>query len=164
MNIDIIDFTDEQFAALDSEQIEQVREAQVKKERLLSSLAEKKEKEKYRLIKNGIFRSEIYSLVCTKLEQKYAREVEDVKDSLLFYLRFTARQEDQPQVDYTVDYALPYAERYAVVKDYYDEHYPSPRNKYDAFLQDRFLIRYLGEYYSVLYDLYLLQLPSEEED
>ena len=66
MVIDIISYTDTQYAALSEEQILEVQQAQLKKNRLLIKLEEDKRKEKYRLIENGVFLSKIWDLYCEK--------------------------------------------------------------------------------------------------
>ena len=56
MTIDVINYTEEQFAKLNSEQLLEVRRVQTSKNRLERRLEEKKLSEKYRLVKAGIFR------------------------------------------------------------------------------------------------------------
>ena len=85
MNIDIISYTDEQFAALSVEQLEQVREAQLKKNKLTAKLDKEKQEEKFRLVKNGIFLSSIWDVYCQKLETEYEAEVETIREALLFW-------------------------------------------------------------------------------
>ena len=88
MTIDIITFTDEQFAALSEAQIQEIKNVQTEKDELTAALAEKKSKEKYRLLENGIYRSGIYKLIAAKLDEEYNAEVERLREGLLFYLRF----------------------------------------------------------------------------
>ena len=59
MTIDIINYTDEQFAELTEEQILEVEEAQLRKNRLTARLEEDKKREKYRLLEAGVFRSPV---------------------------------------------------------------------------------------------------------
>ena len=60
--IDIIEFTESQFAALSRGQLQTVKTAQQKKDRLYKDLREKLRREKQRLVKNGMFSSGIYDL------------------------------------------------------------------------------------------------------
>ena len=60
MHIDIISYTDVQFAALTEEQLLEVKNAQLKKNRLEDKLNEDLQKERQRLIENGIFLSTIF--------------------------------------------------------------------------------------------------------
>ena len=145
MTIDIIEFTDAQYLALNEEQLQEVMKAQTKKEKLLSSLNEKKRKEKFRLLKNGVFRSNIYDALCAQT----------IKERLLFYLRFSVKTETPVEPPYAVDYALSYAERFAQVRDYYLATYSDPTARMDAFKQDAVAPSYLGEYYASLYDYFL---------
>ena len=94
MEIDIISFTDTQFAALSEAQIMEVKSAQQKKNKLAEKMAETKRKEKARLVENGTFVSRLWDLFCLEQEEKFAVEVENIRDALLFYLRFSARPEE----------------------------------------------------------------------
>jgi len=166
MVIDIISYTDTQYAALSEEQILEVQQAQLKKNRLLIKLEEDKRKEKYRLIENGVFLSKIWDLYCEKLQKEYDNEVENIRESLLFYLRFTSKTEsDSSQTGptdapYTVDYSLTMEERFYIVKEYYETTYTNGKQRYDAFLLDKVAIVYLGELYAPLHD-YLYELGQE---
>ena len=60
MEIDIITFTDEQYATLTETQLQEVYKAQEKKDKLTWKLEEEKREEKHRLLKNGTFVSGIW--------------------------------------------------------------------------------------------------------
>ncbi len=156
MIIDIISYTDEQFAALTEEQIIEIQSVQMKKNRLAEKLSEEKRKEKYRLLKAGIFRSPVWEKICKSLDEDYNLEVENLRDGLLFYLRFTGRN-DSGASPYPVDYGLTYEERLNEVKNYYNGAYPDPKEKFEAFKADKTAKMYLGEYYAPLYELYAAQ-------
>ncbi len=155
MTIDIITFTDAQYSALNGEQLQEVMIAQTKKDRLLSALAEKKRKEKFRLLKNGIFRSGIYEALCAQWDSEYQTQLDKIKERLLFFLRFSTKTETPIGHPYVVDYSLSYEERYMVVRDYYLANYSDPAERMEAFTKDTVAPSYLGEYYSTLHD-YLL--------
>ena len=106
MEIDIISFTDEQFAALTEEQLLEVENVQMKKNRLTEDLEEEKRKEKFRLLKAGVFRSGIWTGICDSLDASYEREVEWLRDGLLFYLRFASKPPEETSAPYEVDYSL----------------------------------------------------------
>ena len=74
MTIDIISYTDEQFAAMTEEQILEVESVQLKKNRLTKKLGEEKRTEKFRLLKAGIFRSPVWEKICAALEESYEQE------------------------------------------------------------------------------------------
>lgn len=158
MVIDIIAFTDLQFALLSEEQVEKVRLAQLKKNKLTENLKKNKEAEKYKLVKRGIFRSGIYEKICEKLEETYETEVADVRDGLLFYLRFTSKSDGAASAPYPVNYSLTYEQRYTQVKTYYDEAYSDGKARFQAFEKDEVAVDYLGEYYKVLYDYYAVRV------
>jgi hypothetical protein len=64
MVIDIISYSDEQFAAMTDEQLLEVQSAQMKKNRLMAALEEDLRKEKYRLIDNGTYLYSMWPLIC----------------------------------------------------------------------------------------------------
>lgn len=157
MKIDIISYTDAQYAALTEEQLLQVKSAQLKKNRLDLKLEEDMQAEKHRLVKNGIFLSKIWDLYCEKLRSEYAVEVENLRESLLFYLRFTAKPDGSSSsaAPYTVNYALTVEERFAIVKQYYETTYSDAEKRFEAFKADTVAVAYLGELYAPLYDYFL---------
>ena len=158
MNIDIISYTDAQYAALSEEQLLQVKAAQLKKNKLDAKLERDKIEEKHRLVKRGIFLSGIWPLYCEKLQQEYEQEVENLRDSLLFYLRCTTKAEQESSAPYTVNYALTVEERFAIVRQYYQVNYTDAQKRYDAFLADSVAPAYLGEMYAPLHDYFLSQI------
>lgn len=157
MTIDIISYTDEQFAELSEEQILEVKSVQLRKNRLAESLKEKKRKEKFRLLKAGIFRSAVWEKICAALEESYNLEVEGLREGLLFYLRFTSKPVSGVTAPYPVDYSLTYEQRLEVVKSYYDGAYTDARERFSAFTSDKVAVKYLGELYAPLYELYAAQ-------
>lgn len=156
MVIDIISYTDEQYAALSKEQLLEIREAQRKKNKLDAALTANLEREKHRLIDNGIFLSEIWGKLQEKLGEEHARAVEEVRESLLFYLRFSSSENGETvQSPYIVNYALSIEERFAIVKTYYEENFQTATARYDAFCDDEIAKVYLGELYAPLHDYFL---------
>ncbi|MBQ8885812.1 MAG: hypothetical protein IJY62_05550 [Clostridia bacterium] len=157
MLIDIITYTDEQFAALTEEQIREVESVQTKKNRLTEALEADKRAEKFKLVKKGIFRSAVFEKLCAELEEAYSVEVENLREGLLFYLRFTTGANGL-SAPYAVNFALTYEERAKIVKEYYDSHYAEPTERFEAFKGDGVAKTYLGEYYSLLFDYFYLQI------
>ncbi len=158
MTIDIISYTDEQFAALTEEQILEIESVQLKKNRLTERLKEEKRKEKFKLLKAGVFRSGIWEKICTALDESYNQELENLRDGLLFYLRFASKTAGT--APYPLDYSLTYEQRLDAVREYYNSAYSSPREKFDAFRADKAAVNYLGEYYAPLYELYAAQAEA----
>ncbi|MBE5740122.1 MAG: hypothetical protein E7349_04625 [Clostridiales bacterium] len=157
MVIDIISYTDAQFAALTEEQLLQVKSAQLKKNRLTAKLQTDLQKEKHRLIENGTYLSTMWQKIQSQLRSVYEQEVANIRDALLFYLRFAAKPEDSEtgDVPYTVDYSLSDVERFNIVKTYYEATYSDGVERFAAFKEDKIAPQYLGELYAPLYDYFL---------
>jgi hypothetical protein len=155
LTIDIIPFTDEQFAALTEEQILEIKSAQLEKNRLQRALTEAKLKEKHRLIDRGIFLSGTWAAYCEKLQKEYEQKIEALRDSLLFYLRFSTKQDAAENGKYTVNYELTVEERMAIVKQYYEMNFQDATARFEAFKADKTAVVYLEEMYAPLYDYFL---------
>ena len=160
MTIDIINYTDGQYANLNDEQLQEVKKAQATKNRLLKKLNENMRLEKYRLVKAGIFRSKIWEKICAELQVNYDAEVEALRDALLFYLQYSGKKQnggsdDSADVGYTLDYSLSIVDRVAIVKDYYLRTYSDPNERFAAFQADTVAPSYLCEAYSSLYQWFL---------
>ena len=151
MVIDIISYTNEQYAALSQEQVIEVKKAQLQKNKLLQKLEETKRKEKFRLIEAGIYRSGIYEKLCQAYQARYEQDVENLRESLIFYLRFTEKpSQGTAEAPYVMDYSLSHSERYDVVKAYYDGNYATALERFNTFADDKNAVSCLGEYYTTL--------------
>ena len=153
MTIDIISFTDDQFARLTDEQLVEVRNVQLKKNRLLRALEEDKKQVKYTMLKKGTYVGASYEKACEELQSVCDEEIENLRDGLLFYLRYAVRDDGQ-EAPYLVDYSLPYEDRISIVRTYYETTYPDAVDRVTAFRQDEVAISYLGELYGPIYELY----------
>ena len=71
MTIDIVTYTDEQYAAMTQEQLKEVRDAQTEKDELKIELEDTLKAERAALVKKGIFNSNLYQMIKTKLEKEY---------------------------------------------------------------------------------------------
>ncbi len=155
MVIDIIGYTEEQYAALSTGKLQKILSAQAKKNALLKKLQERLLKEKQRLIDRGIYTSNIYSKLETELTEACDAEITAIRDALTFYLRYVAdgkSQDKKPEgVPYEVDYSLSEEERMAVVRAYYERAYSDTTARFNAFVADTFAKSYLGEMYAPLY-------------
>ncbi len=157
MTIDIIDYTESQYAALSSEKLEKVRAAQIKKNGILAELSELLKKEKHHLMNRGVFPSTIYEQRAAELTAKYQAKVDEVREGLLFYLHYATNEgtsgdtTNTTQVPYTVEYSLSAEERLTVVRSYYEQTYSNGAERFEAFKKDSFAKSYLGEYYAPLY-------------
>jgi hypothetical protein len=161
MTIDVIHYTEEQYAQLNSEQLLEVRKVQTSKNRLLRRLEEEKLSEKYRLVKAGIFRSEIWENICARLQSAYDAEVEMLRDGLLFYLQYSGQQQNAG-AGYTVDYSLSIVDRTVLVKEYYIRTYSDVNQRFEAFKNDQLAPSYLCEAYSSLYQWFLYDVQNPQ--
>ena len=156
--IDIITFTETQYALLSRGQLQEVKTAQQKKNRLERIFFANLRKERHKLVKNGLYNSELYQLIETRLFEEYEQQVEWIKDNLLFYLRYTMKPSSSDSVTveapYTVDYSLSDSERLEMVRNYYNNRYPTAQGRFDAFAADTIAPQYLGELYAPLYNSY----------
>lgn len=57
---------------------------------------------------------------------------------------------------------MTYEQRLAVVRGHYDSAYPDPKKKFEAFKGDKVALKYLGELYAPLYELYSFRRNREE--
>lgn len=157
MEIDIISYTDEQYAALTTEQIQEVKSAQVEKNELDKALEEALEREKLRLSARGLLLSGLWELYSAKLTAEHDEKVNELREALLFYLRFTTQPEDTAaqEAPYVVNYAYTIEERLEIVRKYYETTYTDAAERFAAFKEDEVAPLYLGEEYAALYDYYL---------
>ena len=156
MTIDIINYTDEQLAALSAEKVLEIREAQLKKNKLLKDLNDRINEEKCNLINRGIYPSDIYDKIVVSLTEECDRKIDELRESLVFFLHYVADDAPivYPDAPYTVDYSLTTEERLFIVKAYYEETYQDEYERYAAFKKDELAKVYLGELYTPLHDYF----------
>jgi hypothetical protein len=158
MTIDIINYTEDQFAALSTEKLEEIRSAQLKKNRLAAALEEKLKAEKQKLVDKGAYPSDVWGKIEEKLRAKYTADVQIIRDGLLFFLHYVAEDENKNTslsgVPYKVDYSLSEEERMLIVKEYYETTYVDAAQRYTAFKEDSFVKVYIGELYLPLHDYF----------
>ncbi len=153
MKIDVIDYTAGQLAALTEEQLQEVKSAQMKKNRLVRKRDEALREEKRRLVNNGMFFAEVWARVKAEIEQTYATEIEWVRDGLLFYLHYVQGVVDS--APYPLDYSLSEFDRVMAVREYYETTYTDPDERLAALEADTVAPRYLGESYKGLWQYYV---------
>lgn len=166
MNIDIIVFTEAQYATLNYEQRKILYAAQEKKNAMQKQLETDRENAKLQLIANGTARSNMLSLLYLELEDEYDRAVSDLRtvtlDAIVSAIdpsdssgddtEGTGSSVETSEVVYdpsNPDYSLSYADRFRLVKEYYMK-IEDPERRYAAFLEDPAAEDYLGEYYSTM--------------
>ncbi len=154
MVIDIIDYTNEQYALLTVEQLVEVRAAQDKKNRLQAKLNADLKAMEADLVQKGMFLSSVLATEAARLTQAYEAEVAALRESLLFYLRFYNDPQAAPDesAPYVLDYSLSDDERYYQVRDYYLETYEDAVERFEVFEKDMVAPRYLTQFYGTLYD------------
>ena len=152
MEIDIIDYTSEQYVLLSTEQILEVRAAQEKKNKLEKQFALSLQEAEKRYIENGTYHSTAYTSAVANLQTEYEQEVEKVREALLFFLQYTSRS--TANGSYPLDYSLTYLEREAVVREFYLIAYPDAAERFETFKADKVALQYLGERYAPLYDYF----------
>ncbi len=154
MTIDIINYTEAQYAALSAVKLQEVREAQMKKNALVAKLESQKAKEKARLIDRGIFPSSIWARREAELTEACEAEINVLRETLLFYLHYANEKGTVAVPDgvpYPVDYSLSEVDRMLALKSYYENAYTDDTERFNAFVDDEFARTYLGERYGSLY-------------
>lgn len=156
MIIDIIDYTSEQYSFLTVQQLTEVRSAQDKKNKLQAKLNEDLKAMRADLVQKGIFLSSILETETARLTSAYEAQVEALRESLLFYLRYYNDSPTTPEVSegYVPDYRLSDEERYYQVRDYYLATYQDDLERFEAFKKDEVAANYLTQYYGTLYDYF----------
>ena len=159
MQFDIIDMTEEELTALSTVQMRLLRSAQREKDELTVKLAEDKQTFYNILISNGTSDSSLYEDKCAELDEAYQREVEIIKDDLVYNmsLNVPTADDDNPsgsgeEVGYIVDYSLSYLDRYQIVRNYYMS-IADPAERIAAYTADDTAQDYLGQYYTTLYNV-----------
>ena len=118
------------------------------------------QKERDKLVKKGIYNSNLYQLMKDKLEKEFEDRVAFIRDCLLFFLRYSSHPNDSGlDAPYEVNYAQSYEARFNVLKKYYTTEYEDPMEAFEAFKLDKFALNYLGELHAALYD-YLRSLAG----
>ena len=155
MKIDVIDYTKAQLDALKRKDLLLIKAAQLKKNALDRSFAEKKRKEKERLLDNGTFLSGLFEEFCQSAQAEYDDELEYLKESLVYDLLYKRKNEKEYQAPYEIDFTLSEEERMQIVLTYYMNAYSDGEERFEAFSEDAFAKLYVGECYKALYDALL---------
>lgn len=153
MNIDILNLTEAQIAALSYAQRKILYEGQQKKDELTQKLEKEMENAKLLLIAQGVARSDMLSYKYLALEEDYEQAVEILAKQTLEGMEAAPADGDVTTVTQTEysyptnpNYSLSYPDRFAAVKTYYMK-MEDAEERYAAFLADTLAKSYLGEYY-----------------
>ncbi len=150
MEIDIIDYTAGQYAALSTDALEEILKAQRRKDALVVAFEKKKATEKRKMIDRGCFLSNVWERLEEEMTEEHEAEVTVLREKLLFYLHY-ADNGGGAELPYPVDYSLSVEGRMAVLRDYYVGAYDDALERFEAFDEDTFARTYLGEGYASLW-------------
>ena len=162
MTYDILDLEEDDILAMSVVQTKLLRTAQKSKNELEHQLEEEKQAFYNIVVANGTLNSSIYEAKCAQLDAEYEREVEILREQLIFNLSLNEPTTDDELGDsglgedegtgYIVDYSLSYVDRYTIVKSYYMA-IADPAERLALYAADTTAMEYLGQYYNTLYNL-----------
>lgn len=156
MTFDIIELNEGELEKFSAIQMQLLRTAQKKKNELRHKLDANLELFKEMITGNGMVNSTLYEQKREELEAEFDYQVEILKEQLLYSLEinepYPDDDKDQEMVGYIVDYTLSYTDRYAIVREYYLA-IDDPALRMKLYTDDDVAKRYLGSYYSVLYNV-----------
>lgn len=156
MTFDIIELNEGELEEFSAIQVQLLRTAQKKKNELRHKLESDLELFKKLILGNGTANSTLYEQKKGELEAEFEYQVAILKEQLIYSLDinepYPDGEEDQEMVGYIVDYTLSYTDRYAIVREYYLA-IDSPALRMQLYTDDDVAKRYLGSYYSVLYNV-----------
>lgn len=158
MTFDLVEYTEEELEALSVIQMQLLRNAQKKKDELRHKMEIELNMFKQVVLSNGMQASTLYEQKAAALEAEFEYQVEILKEQLLYSIRLNEPpsegdgEADTETAGYLVDYSLPYSDRYSIVRDYYLS-IPDPALRMQKYTDDEVAKRYLGKYYSTLYNV-----------
>ncbi len=160
LTIDILDLSESEVEALSVVQQKLVRTAQKSKNELEHQLELDKQSYFDILVGAHMLNSSLYEDKCAELDGEYEREVEILREQLIFNLALNEPTTDDELGDdggdesagYVVDYSLTYLERYIIVRDYYLA-IEDADERMALYTADTTAMAYLGKYYTTLYNV-----------
>ena len=164
MEFDIIDLTAEEVEKLTVIQLKLLRTAQKKKDELEYAFDKDMQLFKQVTMTNDFTASSLYTAKYNSLKTEFDREVEILREQLIFNMSLNEPTHDDDMGDsgtegpYPVDYSLSYLERYIVVRDYYMS-IPDANERLALYQADKVAMNYLSSYYNTLYN-YLYSLAN----
>ncbi|MDE7380050.1 MAG: hypothetical protein K2N14_03255 [Clostridia bacterium] len=158
MTFDILDFSDEEIAVLETVQLKLLRTAQQKKDELQHKLEIQLAEYKNMVKANGMDSSSLYDSYETNLWEEFDYQVEILREQLEFNLALREPTNGDEtggtgsdNSAYVVDYELSYMERYIEVRDYYFT-IEDPNERVALLAADTVAQVYLGSYYNTLFN------------
>ena len=156
MTFDIINLEESELESLSTIQMQLLRTAQKKKDELWRKALSDLELFKKLFLGNGTVNSTLYAQKRDELNAEFEYQVGVLREQLLYSLKinepYPYGEEDLEMVGYIVDYTLSYTDRYAIVREYYLS-IDDPALRMRLYTDDDVAKRYLGSYYSVLYNV-----------
>lgn len=157
MTIDIIDYDMEKVELMSRKQKVNLYEAQHRKNRLYEKYNRSLAKIRAKLLKQNVFYSTVYEQIKSQLLSEYEQAVKVIRERVLYEI-MRDMQGSLLDVPYLIDYALTVGERYTIVREYYENTYEDPRERFLAFRKDEFAISYLEDMYSTLFDYFTVDV------
>ncbi|MDE7330323.1 MAG: hypothetical protein K2N30_04480 [Clostridia bacterium] len=156
MEFDIINLTPEELNRLTSVQMQVLRTAQKKKNELKENLEEDIKLFARLTLTNGTEASSLAEQKREELEAEFERECEKLAEQLNYSLSLSEPYPEPGEGDgeagYIVDYSLSYNERYKIVRNFYLA-IEDPSERMALYSADATAKKYLGSYYSSLYNV-----------
>lgn len=154
MIFDILQYSDEELEKLSVIQMQLLRTAQRKKDELTHSLERDIEDFKAKLLANDMYSSNLLDHKTRILKKEYDYRVDILREQLVYNMKLNEPYpgEGSEEAGYIVDYSLTYTERYKIVKAYYLA-IEDPVERMNLYRNDDVARRYLGEYYTTLYNV-----------
>lgn len=155
MTFDIIELKPGELESFSTIQVQLLRTAQKKKNELYRKMKSDLAMFKLMIYGNGLMASTLYKNKQTELQEEYEYQVAILKEQLLYSLSINEPypdEKDLESVGYIVDYSLSYTDRYAIVREYYLA-IEDGSLRMQLYTNDEVAKRYLGSYYSVLYNV-----------
>ena len=155
MYFDIISVTEEELANYSAVQMQLLRTAQKKKDKMLKQMDDDLKLFEKLVMTNDMKSSSLIAQKAAELQANYDYELEILVEQLEYSLQLNAPYPDDEeieQVGYIVDFSLSYTERYNIVRDYYLS-IETPAERMALYSADNVARKYLSSYYNSLYDL-----------
>ncbi|MCD7728853.1 MAG: hypothetical protein LUI60_02945 [Clostridia bacterium] len=160
LTFDILDLSSAEVEALTVVQQKLLRTAQKSKNELEHQLELDKQTYFDILVSAHMLDSSLYDDKCAELETEYERQVEILREQLVFNLDLNEPTSGDELGDdggdesagYIVDYSLTYLERYIIVRDYYLA-IEDDDERMALYTADTVAMAYLGSYYNTLYNI-----------
>ena len=158
--IDIIDLTEPQYANLSPVQLSFVRDAQVKKNKLVAAAEREKLQLTNKLVCHHFSDSFVHTLKQEEIDANLNRDVEFIRANLIYELAYkTTGEEGNENGPYRYpenpNYNLTYSQRFFVVYDYYMQLTKNAQLRLDTLAKDSLARAYLSTYYDILYDMFV---------